>query len=353
MRANQSSTVAGKSSFFGILTPPASTDAGLTSLRIDDLAQLPGSGQGPCPTANHGEGLLHDVRNLVGAIGLYCDLLAMPGVLKPEHSQYSEELRLLGARSGAMIDSLMRSVLARESWNEPCPVAASNRTAADGAAADRLGGDGVVRRASIPARPVELRKIVEKCSGLLRRVANGRTLAVEFGPAAGAPVRVSEESVERILVNLVRNSAAAMDADAERSDAKRGAIRIKLGMMASRVGELRPWPFQHVRLSVEDCGCGMSPRQVERLMSGLRSPSSGSHGIGFSVVRDLAAGSGGNLQVVSAEGAGTQVQIEWPVATLSARDMDAPRVRLKPPARTARVRRLGDGVEQIHMEGSC
>ena len=56
---------------------------------------------------NQQEGLLHDARNLMGAIGLYCDLLSMPGVLQPEHHGYAEELRLLGTRSGALIQHLM------------------------------------------------------------------------------------------------------------------------------------------------------------------------------------------------------------------------------------------------------
>src|ERR1035441_6527958 len=42
----------------------------------------------PCPAAVQGEGMLHDARNLMGALGLYCDLLSMPGELKPEHNHY-------------------------------------------------------------------------------------------------------------------------------------------------------------------------------------------------------------------------------------------------------------------------
>ena len=48
-----------------------------------------GAGHGPQVAQN--EGLLHDARNLMGAIGLYCDLLSMPGVLShPEHHHYAE-----------------------------------------------------------------------------------------------------------------------------------------------------------------------------------------------------------------------------------------------------------------------
>src|ERR1700712_3222287 len=54
-----------------------------------------------------GPGLAHDAGNLLGALGLYCDLLDLPGVLRPEHLHYARELRLLSQRSGALINRLL------------------------------------------------------------------------------------------------------------------------------------------------------------------------------------------------------------------------------------------------------
>jgi signal transduction histidine kinase len=303
--------------------------------------------------------MLHDARNLVGTIGLYCDLLAMPGVLKPEHSQYPEELRHLGARSGDLIDALMRSLLTRERSQEFCPVACAS---ASDAAAER-GQRGCEESLAIVrlVKPISLREIVERRSGLLRRVANGRTIEVEFGPAAAAPVRIAEEDVERILVNLVRNATAATEHRGAVNNGtvnnSAGGIRITLGVLASRVGGTRPWPFQRVRLSVEDSGCGMTAGQVEWLLSGSRQPSSNSHGIGFHVVRELAGSSDGDLQVMSAVESGTRVQIEWPVAAISDRDLEkgsTERTCATPLSLgNARSRRLEDNRSQVQMEGTC
>jgi signal transduction histidine kinase len=304
--------------------------------------------------------MLHDARNLVGAIGLYCDLLAMPGVLKPEHRQYPEELRHLGARSGALIDDLMRSLLMREQSKELCPAARAKATEKDSTVPEEPAEVEEALSVASQAKPVSLRGIVERCSGLLRRVANGRVLELEFGPAAAAPVKVPEEAVERILVNLVRNAAAAMDqgepVDSAVGNAG-GVLRITLGMLASRVGCARPWPFQRVRLSVEDSGCGMSPRQLEWLLSDSRQ-SSGGHGIGFRVVRELVAASDGDLQVMSEVESGTRVQIEWPVAAISARELGegstVERARAKPLILCgAPSRRRGDNIPQLQMEGAC
>jgi signal transduction histidine kinase len=202
--------------------------------------------------------------------------------------------------------------------------------------------------------------VLEGCFGLLSRVANGRTVAVEYGPAAAAPVRISEEDVERLLVNLVRNAAAAMGGDEGGAAARNGyaAIRITLGLLASRVGEAGPWPFQRVRLSVEDAGCGMDARQVEWLLRGGKSVAGTNHGIGFQVVRELVASSGGELQVMSEPGAGTRVQIEWPIAAVAALDMgtipeNGGRQNSGLPLCGEHSRRREDAVPQTEMGGAC
>ncbi|MDP9051247.1 MAG: HAMP domain-containing histidine kinase [Acidobacteriota bacterium] len=359
MRANQSSTALGKFGCFGVFTSTPSIHAGESRLCGEGSARLSGCGSQSCPTAIQGEGLLHDARNLLGAIGLYCDLLAMPGVLKPEHSQYPDELRLLGTRSGALIDALMRTVLTRQQSKEPCPAALTGAAQASVSetSADKPQKSKESRALPDSAKPVSLRAIVDHCSGLLRRVANGRILEVVFGPAAATPVRVPEEAVERILVNLVRNASAAMDRR-ESGNRPSGTIHLTLGMLTSRVGEARPWPFQRVNMSVEDCGCGMSAQQVEGLLGGGRECSHDSHGIGFGVVRELVAASDGDLRVMSAVDSGTRVQIEWPMASMSASELEdmgrAERVRLKPLSLpNAPSRRLGDNLPQTQMEGAC
>jgi len=45
------------------------------------------------------EEVAHDARNMVTALGLYCDLLQEPGVLAPPYMHYGNELRLVAAAS--------------------------------------------------------------------------------------------------------------------------------------------------------------------------------------------------------------------------------------------------------------
>ncbi len=269
-------------------------------------------------TPTQAGGLLHDARNLMGTLGLYCDLLSMPDVLKPEHRQYADDLRLVGTRSGALIQHLIEQIgqlpqrgNADNIAPDPVSVPIKDlRPAWFDAQVDAIAS------LDSPVGTVSLRRIVERCSGLLSSVAGGRAIEVSYGEAATMPVCIGEEAIERILVNLVSNAASALGDSSS-------AIRIGVGSLVDLVGEARPWPFRWVKITVEDSGCGMTPRQLEKLLSSGRTASREGHGIGFEVMQQLVAASGGELRIMSAPDLGTRVQIDWPVAcTASARKLN-------------------------------
>jgi signal transduction histidine kinase len=219
-----------------------------------------------------GAGLAHDAGNLLGALSLYSDLLAMPGVLHEEHREYADELRMLSDRSWAMIDRLVGHA--------------------------RTGQPAKAAAGEIAVLP----DVVSRCKGLLSRVA-GRTVDVTYGVGAFRPVKVPVEAVERILTNLVKNAAEATPWV--------GAISIHIeGAMeqpAFEGGELR----RRVMLTVRDRGCGMDAVAVRRLMQTGGIASANGRGLGFRVVRELVAISGGCLSVDSQPEVGTSVSAEW------------------------------------------
>ncbi len=224
---------------------------------IPQLGTVPGAWrarEGPAfwdaarAAADVDDGLLHDAGNLIGAVGLYCDLLSMPHVLRPEHRHYADELRLLGERSAAMIEQLIERRIGE--WGEASALLASS-------AQPQPQRPDAAPSASRPAKgALGLRPAVERCAGLLRGIAGKQAVQFLYGEAAALPVRVPADSVERILINLVRNAAAALAPI-------RGGIRIGVGLLPGNGdGIMRPWPFQRVRLTVEDFGRGMAPEEV-------------------------------------------------------------------------------------------
>jgi signal transduction histidine kinase len=216
-----------------------------------------------------GAGLAHDAGNLLGALSLYSDLLGMPGVLHEEHREYAAELRMLSDRSWAMIDRLMNH--ARGTLR---PKAAAENTV-------------------VP-------NVVDRCKGLLSRVA-GRTVEIEYGVGAFEPVNVPAEAVERILTNLVKNAAEAT--------AWVGAISIQVEG-ATEVDE-NSGKRRRVVMTVRDRGCGMDSSAVRRLMQGGGISQANGRGLGFRVVRELVALSGGCLSIESQPEVGTSISTEW------------------------------------------
>src|ERR1700733_8131280 len=223
-----------------------------------------------------GAGLAHDAGNLLGALSLYSDLLALPGVLHEEHKEYANELRMLSDRSWAMIDRLVNHARAGR------PV--------------KVQGEFSV-----------LPDVVDRLQGLLSRVA-GRTVEISFGVGAFQPVKVPVESVERILTNLVKNDAEATPWV--------GAISIHVegvpeGSGREGFGNEDDQSRRRVVLTVRDRGCGMDQAAVRRLMQAGGISSANGRGLGFRVVRELVAMSGGCLNIESQPEVGTSISAEW------------------------------------------
>jgi signal transduction histidine kinase len=216
-----------------------------------------------------GAGLAHDAGNLLGALSLYSDLLGMPGVLHEEHREYATELRMLSDRSWAMIDRLVNHARGGQR-----PKAATETTV--------------------------LPNVVDRCKGLLSRVA-GRTVEIEYGVGAFEPVNVPAEAVERILTNLVKNAAEATPWV--------GAISVQVGGVTEldESGVRR----RRVVMTVRDRGCGMDASSVRRLMQGGGISPANGRGLGFRVVRELVALSGGCLSIESQPEMGTSISTEW------------------------------------------
>lgn len=225
----------------------------------------------PVAAVAEGVGLAHDARNLFGALSLYTELLAQPGVLHEEHREYAAELRLLSERSWAMIDRLVNH--------------------AQGTQASRVTAEATV----VP-------EVVERCRGLLGKVA-GQAVEFSYGEGAHQPVSVPAEAVERILMNLVKNAAEAAPWV--------GTILVTVERLTDRAKGVEGEVRQRIVMTVKDRGCGMDAAAVRRLMQVGGISSAGGRGIGFRVVRELVAISGGCLTVESQPEIGTSISVEW------------------------------------------
>jgi signal transduction histidine kinase len=229
-----------------------------------ELRSLAGAERFQGPTAER-VGLSHDVGNLLAALGFYAELLASPGVLHEDYREYAEDLRLLSQRSTAMTSRLMQC--------------------------------GVERYREINDSMTLLPDVIRGMRGVLSRIARCR-IEIELGRGSSRPVNVPGEAVERILVNLVKNASEAIEDSS--------------GYITNRVEEMRGLREERLVMTIFDTGRGMTEVQLSSL-GGLSWSGTGGRGVGFRVVRELAAMSNGVVSVASTPGEGTTVGVEWPV----------------------------------------
>src|ERR1700726_4657450 len=105
MQATQSSTASesysGKFAALRHVTREMSLNRAAMPVVRRPLATVSGDTAASISGVAEGAGLAHDAGNLLGALSLYSDLLAMPGVLSEEHREFAAELRMLSDRSWA------------------------------------------------------------------------------------------------------------------------------------------------------------------------------------------------------------------------------------------------------------
>ncbi|HTX41972.1 MAG TPA: HAMP domain-containing sensor histidine kinase [Acidobacteriaceae bacterium] len=259
-----------------------------------------GTPQGAGSERDSIEEMAHDARNVVTALRLCAELLGEPGVLGAGYGHYAQEVGSIAGASERLVGRLTE--LAR---------------AARG------------REVSLVETPVtDLAEAVRAVGGLLSAIAGPRVvLQTACLPCAGE-LRLSEENLTRILLNLVRNAADAMpDGGRIRITAQRGggaSFRWTLPEEMREAEELwgEPGATSWVVLTVEDNGPGIAPRAMERIFDpGFSTkrkpgpwPEAAHQGLGLSIVRELVEAAGGKIRASSPPRAGARFEIELPLA---------------------------------------
>jgi signal transduction histidine kinase len=176
-------------------------------------------------------------------------------------------------------------------------------------------------------------------SNLLAAVAGpAAEVQVACMPCAGA-LRLSEENLTRILLNLVRNAADAMPAGGRiRITAQRGGGTNFLWTIPGRADDacadygMEVWDDagqwsrpETVVLSVEDDGPGIPPELLDKIFepgfSTRRSltpwPVAPHQGLGLSIVRQLVEEAGGTVRAATLPRRGARFEIELPLTKVT------------------------------------
>jgi signal transduction histidine kinase len=158
------------------------------------------------------------------------------------------------------------------------------------------------REAGTPPRPVpvDLRALVEE-SAIDAGVLRHPDIAFDNDVPDDVAIKVDPDQFARVLVNLLKNSREALEAEAERSG--KPTITVSLGQDEAGL-----------KLSVADNGPGLPPRARANLFVAFEgSAKSGGTGLGLAIARELVMAHGGSLSYVPLE-PGTRFDIGFPAA---------------------------------------
>ena len=282
----------------------------------------------------------HDARNMVTALGLYCDLLEEPGVLATPFLHYGHELRLVSAASRRLVEKIV-TIDAQNSAQEAAqqdaqsPARASAAPvgltpAGSGPAQLELERDSATIAFPDPGpimaptasanRRWDLMPAVPVAHLAAELLANRNLLAALAGPSialtvhaeGGAqPVRLTGEDLTRVMVNLVKNSTEAMPSG--------GRIHIGLREQPAAQGAAAC-----LLVTVEDNGPGIPAEALETIFTsgytshGMSDASNGnwtlSHrGLGLTITRSIVEGAGGRITAGNREQGGARFSIELPL----------------------------------------
>jgi len=276
---------------------------------VETLATLRSQGENLAEVA-------HDARNMVTALGLYCDLLQEPGVLATPYMHYGNELQLVAAASRRLVEKLV----ALDTHYDPqttslrsglrMPAKLDPKT--DFGDRPRLGNQ-TNRWDLMPAI------LIANMAGEL--LANRNLLAALAGPTIALtvdteggrlPVRLNGEDLTRVMVNLVKNAAEAMPAG--------GKILLSLREMPQQAG----MP-QYLRLTIDDSGPGIPAKTLDKVFEAgfsthsMPAKSDGwpaaRRGLGLSITRSIIEAAGGRIFAANCDRGGARLAIELPVRT--------------------------------------
>jgi len=251
--------------------------------------------------------LVHDARNMVASIDLYCDLLDEPDVVAPPYRHYSRELRLVAETSRRLLEKL--AIFSEAAFPMPMSASSGAEPLAD---LSLVKGVGAVRQSVVPPPHGKdayhdsqsipnLAEELIRTRSLLSAMA-GRAVTVGLSLTGGHRcVGICGDDLTRVLVNLTCNAAEAMP--------EGGHIQISLEEQPDRLlltfadsgpgipahalkAIFTPGYTTHINLGFAD----WEPHLVRQPpTSFIHSTPTRHRGLGLAIVRSLVSAAGGSV----------------------------------------------------------
>ncbi|MHC4416022.1 MAG: sensor histidine kinase [Planctomycetota bacterium] len=219
-------------------------------------------------------GIAHEVRNPLGSIALYVQMLAEDVADRPESAQLCEKI----ARAVEGLDAIVRDVLlfAKET---------------------ALGSEPVTAQELID-------RALESCRSLLADASVELLTPTADDPLC--PLKADPGLIVQSLGNIIRNAVEAM--------VESSAPRRRLQLAASRQRRRCPDGRRAARIvfSVEDSGPGIDPQALKRMFNPFFTTRKTGTGLGLAIVHRIVDAHGGHVTAANRPDGGARVELCLP-----------------------------------------
>lgn len=210
-------------------------------------------------------GVAHEIRNPLGAIGLYASLLERDLEDRPEQLDIVRRMSV-GVRN---LESIIGDILSFAGGAEPHP------------------------------QVVRLGEVLDSALTQTAPQARALNVAVEVDPALCDVVLTCDPGqVERALLNLVFNALDAVG-DGGRVWIRAGESRVETDLFS---------------ILVEDNGGGIDPKLVQRVFNPFFTTKDSGTGLGLAIVHRIAESNGGCISAGNRKGGGAAMSLSLPLA---------------------------------------
>jgi PAS domain S-box-containing protein len=166
-------------------------------------------------------------------------------------------------------------------------------------------------RQSPPVREsVQLDQIIRAALTLLRASLPSTITLQYYGEPGGGPVLADPAQMHQVVMHLGANAADAMRQTGGRLEVSLDTVQV----LAEAADPPYLAPGAHVRLRVQDTGCGMSPEVQERIFEPFFTTKDVGEGtgLGLATVHGIVSSHGGTITVSSRRGRGTTFTVYLP-----------------------------------------
>lgn len=165
-------------------------------------------------------------------------------------------------------------------------------------------------RQVLQPRPLDLNRLINNLSLILRRVAGEKVVFKNSGGQTAVPIMADPKVMEQVLISLVKNARDAMP--------EKGTITVSTTVVRVDNPPIREKEDSEVtefaRISVRDTGCGMPAEIQERLFEPFVTTKAADkgQGLGLACIFGAVRQHWGWVECTSTAGAGTEFRIFLP-----------------------------------------